>query len=695
MDTRFLWSNGGNAVTLAPRTPQYLLLFSLGPVQSFIAQARKARDLWSGSFLLSLLMEAGMQDIERTALIFPAEPALDSFAKNIPDLPNKYVACFPSFHTAQTTALTSTRQIEERWLSICEDVWQKNLHPFAGASHAITRTIWERQISPEALFEIFWVIVERHDKDYPTWLRQAQEALSARKRSRTVKWFPEKALWSEPGEKSTISGEREALRGQEASHEAIRSFWKSIATTFPHDLNQSGDEQLDAIDMVKRFAFHAQALATKNIDAAFPSTSSIATASYVRQLLSSTLPQTEIQDWLHATRWPLDRMATNTLPMLTSLANDDATKRAILSRDGDCFFPETFTAYRLKKDYSITPDYQAAHRAARGRKALAKLLAATDCAGIVRPTPYYAMILMDGDKMGPLVGGVANEYEHNAISRAVSTFSRKQAPTIVHERYPARLVYAGGDDIFALAPLTHDYKQNERLIPDGEMVEKPIPTVLALVDQLQQVYCNEVQAAVQSEERKRSVTASIGIAIAHHYTALSSVRRIAKEAEELAKKQYGRNALVVIILRRSGEQTRVGCHWQYLSERNGKQVILQPLLLFATFYELFMQASLSPRCVYMLLEEAPTLIALEPEAQQSEIARILQHQCDGHLSQQCIHSLAQQMIELALAMDNDTQRPSQPLPFALELHAEERRYGLIEIIGWLLVLLFLARKEHA
>jgi hypothetical protein len=46
-------------------------------------------------------------------------------------------------------------------------------------------------------------------------------------------------------------------------------------------------------------------------------------------------------------------------------------------------------------------------------------------------------------------------------------------------------------------------------------------------------------------------------------------------------------------------------------------------------------------------------------------------------------------------MDNDEQRPSQQLPFAIELHAEERRYGLIEIIGWLLVLLFLARKEHA
>jgi CRISPR-associated protein Cmr2 len=688
MDPYLLWRTGGNDMTTtASQKPQYLLLFSLGPIQSFITQARKARDLWSGSFLLSLLMEAGMQKIDRSALIFPAEPTIDDLSKNIPDLPNKYVACFHTFDTAQASALASIKQIEERWLSICEDVWQKNMRPFIGADPGITRAIWERQISPEALFEIFWVIVARHDKDYPTWLRHAQEALAARKRSRTVKWSPKQELWNEPGEKSTISGEREALHGQETSRDAVRVFWKSIAAAFPHDLNPGGVEQLDAIDMVKRFAFHAQILATKNIAAAFPSTSSIATASYVRQLLSSTLLHTEIQGWLHATREPLARMATDTLPMLTALANDDPTRRAILSRDGDCFFPETFTAYRLQKDYSITPDYRAANRAEQGRKALTKLLAATDQAGIVRPTPYYAMIMMDGDKMGPLVGDVINEDEHNAISRAVSTFSRKQAPTIVHERYPARLVYAGGDDTFALAPLTTSERET--------MGQQPITTVLALVDQLQQAYCCKVRAAVQSDERKRSVTASIGIAIAHHYTTLSFVRQIAREAEELAKKHYGRNALVVTIIRRSGEQTRVGCHWQYSIERDEKQVILQPLQLFATFYELFTHECLSSRCVYMLLEEAPTLIALEPGAQQSEIIRILQRQRTGPLAWQRIHELAQHMIELAQAIDHDTQRPSQQLPFALELHAEERRYGLIEIIGWLLVVLFLARKEHA
>ena len=174
--------------------------------------------------------------------------------------------------------------------------------------------------------------------------------------------------------------------------------------------------------MVKRFAFHTQILAAKNIDLAFPSTSSIATASYVKQLLTCTIAQTEIQDWLHATREPLNHMDINTIPLLKQLVGDDFTKHDILRRDGDCFLHTTFTPYHLKKDYAILPDYQAADRAALRRKALRKLLIATDRAGIARPTPYYAMILMDGDKMGPLVGGVTNEEEHTAISRAVLTF---------------------------------------------------------------------------------------------------------------------------------------------------------------------------------------------------------------------------------------------------------------------------------
>ncbi len=37
---------------------QYLFLFTIGPVQSFIAQARKTRDLYAGSAILGEIIDA-------------------------------------------------------------------------------------------------------------------------------------------------------------------------------------------------------------------------------------------------------------------------------------------------------------------------------------------------------------------------------------------------------------------------------------------------------------------------------------------------------------------------------------------------------------------------------------------------------------------------------------------------------------
>src|SRR5712692_3139887 len=55
---------------------QYLFLVSIGPVQTFIASARRTRDLWFGSWLLSELSKAAAQEIVnasgRNSLIFPA-----------------------------------------------------------------------------------------------------------------------------------------------------------------------------------------------------------------------------------------------------------------------------------------------------------------------------------------------------------------------------------------------------------------------------------------------------------------------------------------------------------------------------------------------------------------------------------------------------------------------------------------------
>jgi len=471
------------------------------------------------------------------------------------------------------------------------------------------------------------------------------------------------------------------------------------------DIDKDGSERLDSIDTVKRFAFLSASFREtfklpdyKPGSVGFPSTSSMATASFLERLiLASKTNQSSlasaIENWIQVSQ-QLDAIMSETIPFLSLLANEHKQAKDILTLDGDCLFPETFHPQRLKKEFGFE-EQRAEGLARTGPAALAKLFKATDNLTLARPTPYYAMIQMDGDKMGRLINGVESLPEHQAISRALSIFSRIHVPFLVEKSYPGRLIYAGGDDGFALAPLARDFPAH-----GGEAPQ--IRTVLDLVDQLQQQYRSVVQPAVIDPVRKERVKASAGIAIAHHYTSLSYVRRVSKEAEQLAKNHYGRNALVVTVLRRSGEQTRVGCHWQYPD----LEAQAQPIPLFLSFYGYFKDDVLSPVCVFHLLEEAPTLVWLDQVdeknirvAQQSEVQRVLRRQRnpakEKDLPDERLQDLARCLVKLAQAMDKDEYPSfSKESVWSVELHSDERRYGLVEVLGWLLVMLFLARKEQ-
>lgn len=657
-----------------------MLLFSLGPVQTFIAQARKTRDLWVGSLLLSTLMQAAMEKIDESAFVFPAQRTVE----DIPDIPNKYVALFDELVQAKNAVDESKKQVAKLWQDICNAVRNEII---GGRGDKMTRTIWDRQTNFDTLFETYWVIVPKAGREYNEWLDETEKIFAARKRLRDFK------QQEEPGEKSGISGDREILRRSGTSYGEIESFWKDIARSrSANDIDQEGKEHLDAIDMVKRFAMEVKAISTEK---PFPSTSSIATASFVEKLLEAAIDPRVLQEWRRVTSGKLvDKApeATRDIPYLEQKSNDlkYAERKWLLQRDGDLYFPETFVPRRLEEDYRIINKSEAESVAKSGREALGTLLKATDTLNITRPTPYYAVAQMDGDNMGILLSGVKDDKEHKDISEALSFFSRETALDLVEKQYPARLVYAGGDDVLAFAPLARDVSETSQ--PRH---------ILDLVDMLQTKYCEKVINALatpKDEERVKEVTASTGVVIAHHLTSLSYVLRSAREAENTAKKHYGRNALVVTVIRHSGEQTRVGCHWRY----NELAVDEQPIKLFSQFYMLFKHDILSPKCVYILLEEAPTLVGLSEDAQGSEIKRVLLRQYDKERDKQRgdkadIPALAKHLAKLARAMDDDVSKrhtTDKKLEMAVELRSDQKRYGIVETLGWLLVMAFLARKDQ-
>ena len=92
-------------------------------------------------------------------------------------------------------------------------------------------------------------------------------------------------------------------------------------------------------------------------------------------------------------------------------------------------------------------------------------------------------------------------------------------------------------------------------------------------------------------------------------------------------------------------------------------------------------------------------------AQVSEIKRVLKRQRDPAKKELFpdseLETKAQYLVDLAEKMDGEEKLSNEQANTqenkrdkAVDLHAEERRYGLVEVLGRSLVLLFLARKEQ-
>jgi CRISPR-associated protein Cas10/Cmr2 subtype III-B len=133
------------------------LKFQLGPVQDFIAAARSIRDLWSGSYLLSWLMAAGLKALSEKvgagpdAVIFPnllGQPlfdlhwrkelwervhigsksvweslAHDDCALLTPNLPNVFLAVVSADRADELGKLVEDA-IRKEWAAIAGKVWQ-------------------------------------------------------------------------------------------------------------------------------------------------------------------------------------------------------------------------------------------------------------------------------------------------------------------------------------------------------------------------------------------------------------------------------------------------------------------------------------------------------------------------------------------------------------------------------------------
>ena len=107
---------------------RYLLQISLGPVQDFIAAARRTRDLWFGSLLLSEISKAAAAAVSDAggSLIFPNFEGMTS--QDISDasfnVANIILAEADSEENAKRASGEAKKAAEEKWLSFVDEAFK-------------------------------------------------------------------------------------------------------------------------------------------------------------------------------------------------------------------------------------------------------------------------------------------------------------------------------------------------------------------------------------------------------------------------------------------------------------------------------------------------------------------------------------------------------------------------------------------
>lgn len=196
-----------------------LLTFSIGPVHTFIAQARRVADLWAGSAVLSALITAAIERLREepdTALVFPF---LEAGEEIPPGLPNRFVCRVPA-QRASALAGELERAVRRAWrgyAALAVELLRERYGFSIGAP------LWRGTGRPsqpdqvDAALSCSWSWVPE-EGGYATASPAGARQFVA---SRLYRPF---VSIEEPGEKCAICGERAAL--PDGVREHVHQAWK-------------------------------------------------------------------------------------------------------------------------------------------------------------------------------------------------------------------------------------------------------------------------------------------------------------------------------------------------------------------------------------------------------------------------------------------------------------------------------------
>jgi CRISPR-associated protein Cmr2 len=511
------------------------LVVSLGPVQEFIASARRCQDLWFGSWVLSDLARATAEGIVAAAgegsLVFPA--ALGDELS----VANKIVAVLPEDRVPAEVAEGGGRaSMMKRLEALATKVFAK-----------LPKEGWDRELAltqVRGVMEYVWVAVP-FTAGYAAARRQAEMLLSARKNTKV--WGP--VPWGPiPGRpKSSIDGLRESVL-----YESLYTGGEKLA---PEELHRlffvKKSERLCGVGLLKRVGQEIRRDGETAAKRPFHSTAHVAAGPLLARIERAEDAGRHALEAYFGTLRALG-VALESFEILPGERGASAVRDPFKEGSVERSIPRTFgedglDGYLLFEDRlpevleTYAPGYAAKTAperedlARRARAALARLLA--DIGQHGPPTPYYALLLADGDRMGKAIDRLATAGidGHRALSRALEVFALGCRGIV--ERNGGSFVYSGGDDVLAFLPLH---------------------TALACADALQRSFGDTIRKECPSLDPVP--TLSVGLGIAHALEAMTDVRALAKQAETAAKRERG--SLGIAVSKRGGATLEIAGKWK-------------------------------------------------------------------------------------------------------------------------------------
>lgn len=515
--------------------PNVHLSFSIGPVQGFVAQARRTRDLWAGSWLLSYLAETALAAAEKAGgqAVIPYRPEdarghVTSVTDPIGGYPNRFEIVFTDQQHAAGAARKAEIAFRSAWQKVTDAVWRRFVAPVASRGNG-TDAIWQRQVTN--FWELSWVAAE-----VESGTKTIGHLAACRKLFRNVAAEPE------PGTKCSLMGTLQEISGHYGREQRKKqeAFWDEfMAQSEVRSLDIRKGERFCAIALIKRLfpRIIGQAIspeAEKNLASQenWPSTAFIAALPWLKSIEGDPAKLQKARDYADKARREFD----------WQLSEDRAAREADIpwaGLDAPAWFSSAVRGNEPGKAKDPGPLL----------KALADLQQVTDG----KPIPFYALLLMDGDSMGELLESLGDPA---ALSEGLHTFAAEVDPII--KEHDGRTIYAGGDDVLAVLPAVHALDAATEL-------------------------CTKYRGSFPSVSDDVS-TISGAIVFAHWTFPLRQVLAAAHHLlDDVAKDQTGRDALALGIILGSGTSALWAAPWEaVLGEAEGSHALQSVIDDFGT-----------------------------------------------------------------------------------------------------------------